>query len=69
MPPASISREVLVDQILLEQFLRDLEEGTQLWVRCHLPRSVEEALRIAEAFPTTEIEPSKEWVNRNERGK
>lgn len=48
VPPGTVGREVLANQILLEQYIQDLKEGMQLWVRRHLPRSAEEAQRIAE---------------------
>lgn len=68
MPPTSVNREMLADQILLEQFIRDLEEEMQLWVRKHLPRSTEEALRTVEAFAASRAEPSKERVYKSEQG-
>lgn len=54
------NREALADQILLEQFVRDSENDTQLWVKRHLPRSSKEALRIVETFAASESEIGKE---------
>ncbi|KYO48928.1 hypothetical protein Y1Q_0020269 [Alligator mississippiensis] len=45
-----------MDQVLLEQFLWDLEEDTQRWVQRHQPWTCEEALRLAEAFANSENE-------------
>uniref|UniRef100_A0A7M4EUD6 CCHC-type domain-containing protein n=1 Tax=Crocodylus porosus TaxID=8502 RepID=A0A7M4EUD6_CROPO len=42
-PEATLKKESC-DQILLEQFITDLEEDTQKWVRCHCPTSSREAL-------------------------
>lgn len=46
----------VVDYILLEQFLNDLGGNTQCWVRCHQPKTMEEALRLAGDYVTAEIE-------------
>ncbi|KYO44688.1 hypothetical protein Y1Q_0016810 [Alligator mississippiensis] len=56
LPAGKFDRAGVLDQILLEQFLWDLEEDTQRWVRRHQPRSSEEALRLAEAFSNSEKE-------------
>uniref|UniRef100_A0A7M4FRQ8 SCAN box domain-containing protein n=1 Tax=Crocodylus porosus TaxID=8502 RepID=A0A7M4FRQ8_CROPO len=48
--PEAVSKEDICDQILLEQFLTDLDEDTQKWVRCHCPTSSQEALQVAEQF-------------------
>lgn len=52
--------------MLLEQSVSDLEEDTQRWVR-HLPRTAEEALRLAEAFTALEGEYGRERNNRGTR--
>ncbi|KYO35402.1 hypothetical protein Y1Q_0007985 [Alligator mississippiensis] len=51
---ATCDREAVVDQIILEQFLDDLEGHMQQWVRQHSPSSCEEALKLAEAFVASE---------------
>lgn len=56
VPPEQVDWAALADQILLEQFMRDLEGKTQLWVWRHLPRTAEEALIVAEAFAASEVE-------------
>ncbi|KYO27710.1 hypothetical protein Y1Q_0005267 [Alligator mississippiensis] len=56
LPAGKFNREGVLDQILLEQFLWDLEEDTQRWVWRHQPQSSEEALRLAEAFSNSEKE-------------
>uniref|UniRef100_A0A7M4F0H6 SCAN box domain-containing protein n=1 Tax=Crocodylus porosus TaxID=8502 RepID=A0A7M4F0H6_CROPO len=33
--PENTSKEQIVDLVLMEQFINDLEEETQKWVRCH----------------------------------
>lgn len=44
-----------MEQIVLEQFLNDLEERTQRWVHQHSPTICEEALKLAEAFAASEV--------------
>lgn len=44
----------VLDLFMLEQFLEDLEEGTQCLVRRHQPQGMEEALTLAEAFTAAE---------------
>ncbi|KYO19274.1 hypothetical protein Y1Q_0016276 [Alligator mississippiensis] len=56
VPPGKIDWATLADQILLEQFIKDLEEDTQLWVRHHLLQTAMEALQIVEAFVASEGE-------------
>ncbi|KYO36857.1 hypothetical protein Y1Q_0020884 [Alligator mississippiensis] len=51
---ATCDREAVVDQIILEQFLDDLEGCTQQWVQQHSPSSCKEALELAEAFRASE---------------
>ncbi|KYO40877.1 hypothetical protein Y1Q_0004202 [Alligator mississippiensis] len=51
---AMYDREAVVDQIILEQFLDDLEGRTHQWVRQHSTSSCEEALKLAEAFAASE---------------
>ncbi|XP_025046858.1 uncharacterized protein LOC112547885 isoform X3 [Alligator sinensis] len=46
----------MMDQILLEQFIWDLEEDTQRWVQRHQPQTSEEALHLAEVFANSERE-------------
>uniref|UniRef100_A0A7M4EXX1 CCHC-type domain-containing protein n=1 Tax=Crocodylus porosus TaxID=8502 RepID=A0A7M4EXX1_CROPO len=48
--PEAASKEQIVDQILMEQFINDLDDNTQNWVRCHCPTSSREALQWAEQF-------------------
>ncbi|KYO34788.1 hypothetical protein Y1Q_0010529 [Alligator mississippiensis] len=43
LSPASCDQDALADQILLEQFINDLEERTQHWVRQHSPCNCKEA--------------------------
>uniref|UniRef100_A0A7M4DX71 SCAN box domain-containing protein n=1 Tax=Crocodylus porosus TaxID=8502 RepID=A0A7M4DX71_CROPO len=50
LKPKTATKEDICDQILLEQFITDFEEGTQRWVRCHCPKSSCEALQLAEDF-------------------
>uniref|UniRef100_A0A7M4EMU8 CCHC-type domain-containing protein n=1 Tax=Crocodylus porosus TaxID=8502 RepID=A0A7M4EMU8_CROPO len=51
--PELLSREQVCDQIL-EQFINDLKEDTQRWVKCHCPTSSREALQLAEQFDTAQ---------------
>lgn len=51
-------RRGVIDQVLLEEFLWDLEDEMQTWVRQHQPRNCEEALRLVEAFSVSENERS-----------
>uniref|UniRef100_A0A7M4EXK3 SCAN box domain-containing protein n=1 Tax=Crocodylus porosus TaxID=8502 RepID=A0A7M4EXK3_CROPO len=51
--PESTSKEQILDLVLMEQFIDDLEEETQKWVRCHCPSSSWEALQWAEQFDTS----------------
>uniref|UniRef100_A0A7M4FK65 CCHC-type domain-containing protein n=1 Tax=Crocodylus porosus TaxID=8502 RepID=A0A7M4FK65_CROPO len=44
----------LVDKIIMEQFVNDLEEWTQRWVRQHSPESCEAAVKLAESFMAAE---------------
>lgn len=46
--------ESVLDVIVLEQFITDLEEGTQQWVYWHQLQSVAEALNMAEAYAEAE---------------
>uniref|UniRef100_A0A7M4ETG7 CCHC-type domain-containing protein n=1 Tax=Crocodylus porosus TaxID=8502 RepID=A0A7M4ETG7_CROPO len=48
----------IVDKIVLEQFVADLMDGTQGWVRCHQPKTVEEALCLAEDYAIRNSGPS-----------
>lgn len=48
--PTATPKKEICDQILLEQFLTDLEENTQRWLRCHCPKSSTEALQLAKDF-------------------
>uniref|UniRef100_A0A7M4EE19 SCAN box domain-containing protein n=1 Tax=Crocodylus porosus TaxID=8502 RepID=A0A7M4EE19_CROPO len=52
--PELLSKEQVYEQILLEQFINDLEEDTQRWVKCHCPTSSREALQLAEQFDTAQ---------------
>lgn len=56
-------REGLKDQILLEQFLGDLEDNTQCWMRCYLHQYCEEAMRLVEAFAVSERDYVRDWAN------
>lgn len=63
LQPETWSIEEVVDCIILEQFLTDLGGSIQCWVRQHQPKTVEEALRLAEDYVTAEAEgegPKKE---------
>lgn len=57
-----MSKVNICDQILLEQFLLDLDENTQRWVRCHHPESLVEALRLEENFDSAQGENGCEWT-------
>uniref|UniRef100_A0A7M4FVI7 SCAN box domain-containing protein n=1 Tax=Crocodylus porosus TaxID=8502 RepID=A0A7M4FVI7_CROPO len=57
--PEVASKEQIVDQILMEQFINDLEEETRKWVRCHCPASSREALQWAEQFDAAQGERRK----------
>uniref|UniRef100_A0A7M4E7Q3 SCAN box domain-containing protein n=1 Tax=Crocodylus porosus TaxID=8502 RepID=A0A7M4E7Q3_CROPO len=48
--PAETTKEEICDQVLLEQFLMDLEDDTQQWVRCHGPTTSLQALQLAEQY-------------------
>uniref|UniRef100_A0A7M4E5V7 SCAN box domain-containing protein n=1 Tax=Crocodylus porosus TaxID=8502 RepID=A0A7M4E5V7_CROPO len=48
--PESASKEEICGQVLMEQFMSDLDEDTQRWVKCRCPVSSREALRLAEQF-------------------
>lgn len=39
LQPTVYDRDGLANQVLLEQFLADLKEGTQHWVRHHMPQN------------------------------
>ncbi|KYO34768.1 hypothetical protein Y1Q_0010510 [Alligator mississippiensis] len=65
VPPRKVDWAALADQILLKQFMKDLEEDTQLWVHRHLPRTATEALRIVEAFVASEGEALREKTYRS----
>lgn len=67
VPPASVNRKMLADQILLGQSIRDLEAEMQLWVRWHLPSIAEELLTIAEVFAASKVALSKEQVYKREK--
>uniref|UniRef100_A0A7M4ES20 SCAN box domain-containing protein n=1 Tax=Crocodylus porosus TaxID=8502 RepID=A0A7M4ES20_CROPO len=54
--PEIASKEQIIDQVLMEQLINDLEEGTRNWVRCHCPTSSREALQWAEQFDATQGE-------------
>uniref|UniRef100_A0A7M4F1R7 SCAN box domain-containing protein n=1 Tax=Crocodylus porosus TaxID=8502 RepID=A0A7M4F1R7_CROPO len=58
--PQEVSKVDLCDQILLEQFLMDLDHGTQWWVRCHCPKSSAGALRLAEDYDSAQGEGDQE---------
>ncbi|KYO27759.1 hypothetical protein Y1Q_0005304 [Alligator mississippiensis] len=65
LPAGKFERVGVMDQILLEQFIWDLEEDAQRWVRRHQPQTSEEALCLAEAFANSE----REWgYGRGSRG-
>lgn len=59
--PSVYDQDALADQILLEQFLGDLEDCIQHWVWWHLPQNCKEALRLAKAFAISEGEYGQEW--------
>uniref|UniRef100_A0A7M4E7D7 SCAN box domain-containing protein n=1 Tax=Crocodylus porosus TaxID=8502 RepID=A0A7M4E7D7_CROPO len=48
--PQEVCKVELCDQILLEQFLMDLDKGTQCWVCHHHLKSSVEVLRLAKDF-------------------
>uniref|UniRef100_A0A7M4EJK4 Uncharacterized protein n=1 Tax=Crocodylus porosus TaxID=8502 RepID=A0A7M4EJK4_CROPO len=56
----STSKEQIFDLVLMEQFIDDLEEETQIWVRRHCPTSSREALQWAERFDTARGE--RRWI-------
>ncbi|KYO42818.1 hypothetical protein Y1Q_0016198 [Alligator mississippiensis] len=56
LPAGKFDRVVVLDQILLEQFLWDLEEDTQKWVQRHQLQTSEEVLCLAAAFTNSEKE-------------
>uniref|UniRef100_A0A7M4EAI7 SCAN box domain-containing protein n=1 Tax=Crocodylus porosus TaxID=8502 RepID=A0A7M4EAI7_CROPO len=60
LQPEATSKEGICDQILLEQFMADLDEDTQRWVRCHCPTSSLEALQLAEHFDMAQGEMRRE---------
>lgn len=55
LPLNQFDQEGIIDQVLLEQFLWDLKDKMQMWVRQHQPQSCEKALRLMEAFSVSEI--------------
>ncbi|KYO35060.1 hypothetical protein Y1Q_0000962 [Alligator mississippiensis] len=63
LSPTSCDRDTLADEIMLEQFMNDLEEHTQLWVHQHSPRNCDEALKLVEAFAASEVSYSRERHN------
>uniref|UniRef100_A0A7M4ESF4 SCAN box domain-containing protein n=1 Tax=Crocodylus porosus TaxID=8502 RepID=A0A7M4ESF4_CROPO len=48
--PAGKTVAEILGLFTLEQFLEDLDEKTQCWVRKYQPEGVEEALQLAETF-------------------
>lgn len=59
-------QDVLANQILLEQFLGDLENRTQSWVQQYLPQNCEKALQLA--FAVSEGEYAQEQPVRSQGG-
>lgn len=60
VPLEKVVRTILVYQILLQQFVKDLDDETQLLVQRHLPKMAKDALRGTEAFTASEVDHSKE---------
>lgn len=60
LKPHEVSKVELCNQILLEQFLVDLDESTQCYVRCHRPKLSAEALQLAEDFDSAQAEGNRE---------
>lgn len=60
VPPGQVDQASLAAQILLEQFIKDLDNEMQLWVCWHLPKMAEEALRVAEDFMASEVKHVRE---------
>ncbi|KYO27768.1 hypothetical protein Y1Q_0005313 [Alligator mississippiensis] len=54
--PTRAAWEEIMDAFLLEQFLVDLEQNTQRWVRRHHPKTSQEALQLAEGFDCAQNE-------------
>ncbi|XP_035280871.1 uncharacterized protein LOC118231294 isoform X1 [Anguilla anguilla] len=48
LQPETRSAGGVVEQVILEQFLEGLPEGTANWVRCHRPTNLEGAVTLAE---------------------
>lgn len=57
---AQASPEEIMDAFLLEQFLIDLEENTHRWVQQHHPKTLQEALQLAEDFDCAQNETPRE---------
>uniref|UniRef100_A0A7M4EAY2 SCAN box domain-containing protein n=1 Tax=Crocodylus porosus TaxID=8502 RepID=A0A7M4EAY2_CROPO len=65
LKPQKVSKVELCNQILLEQFLTDLKENTQPWVRCHRLKSSTEALCLAEDFDSAQTDNYREKAPRS----
>lgn len=50
------AKEKILDMLLLEQFLVDMEESTQRWLKRHQLKFSNNALRLAEDFVVAEGE-------------
>lgn len=64
LKPSVTLLEEIVDMILLQQYLNDLEENTQRWVRLHHAKMSTEALKLAEYF----VHKGKGPVKKNKPG-
>lgn len=53
--PTKVSKAQICD-LTEEQFVADLEESTQKWVRCHCPKTLVEALCLSENFKSAQAD-------------
>lgn len=51
-----MTKEEILDMLLLEQFLVNMKDRTQRWVKHCQPKSSSEAVRLAEDFTMVEGE-------------
>lgn len=65
LKPTKVSQAKIYDLIFLEQFLADLEESTQKWVKLHQLKMMAEALCLAEDYDSAHANPQRE---RNHKG-
>lgn len=48
LQPETHTTQEIINLIILEQFLMDLRGSSQRWLWCHQPKTLEEALWLAE---------------------